>query len=83
MINIEISMSINTVLYFAKDNNINCIVIKENPSRVMFEGEESSLSAAALKALKKIGYNWSSARGGDFWKYEDETITSRRLRMEV
>ena len=48
----------------------------------MFDGQELSLSKAALKALNNIGYNWSSARGSDFWKYEDETLTSRRLRME-
>lgn len=78
----ELSIPINSVLCFTKDNSINCTVIKETPSRVMFEGQESSLSGAALKALNNMGYNWSSARGGDFWKYEDETLTSIRLRME-
>ena len=78
----KLGISVNSVLYFTKDSSINCTVIKENPSRVMFEGEECSLSGAALKALNNMGYKWSSARGGDFWKYEDETLTSIRLRME-
>lgn len=78
----ELSIPINSVLYFTKDNSINCVVIKESPSRVMFEGKESSLSGAALKALNNMGFNWISARGGDFWKYEDETLTTRRLKLE-
>jgi len=78
----ELGIPMNSVLYFTKDSSINCTVIKENPSRVMFEGEECSLNGSALKPLNDIGYNWSSARGGDFWKYEDETLTSIRLRME-
>ena len=78
----ELGIPINSVLYFTKDSSINCTVTKENPSRVMFEEKECSLSGAALKALNSMGYNWSSARGGDFWKYEDETLTSIRLRME-
>ena len=48
----------------------------------MFEGKESSLSGAALKVLNNMGFNWISARGGDFWKYEDETLTTRRLKLE-
>jgi len=78
----ELGIPINSVLYFTKDSSINCTVTKENPSRVMFEEKECSLSGAALKALNNMGYNWSSARGGDFWKYEDETLTSIRLRMK-
>lgn len=77
-----LSIPISSVLYFTKDISITCTVTKEIPSRVMFDGQELSLSGAALKALNSIGYNWSSARGGDFWKYEDETLTSRRIRME-
>lgn len=78
----ELSIPLDSVLYFTRDGSITCIVIKESPSRVLFEGEESSLSGAALKALNDMGYNWSSAGGGNFWKYEGETLTSRRLRME-
>ena len=78
----ELSIPINSVLSFTKDNSINCNVIKETPSRVLFEEQESSLSSAALKALNNMGFNWISARGGDFWKYEDETLTTRRLKLE-
>ena len=41
-----------------------------------------SLSASSLKALNKIGYTWSSVRGSDYWMYEDETLTTRRLELE-
>jgi hypothetical protein len=51
-------------------------------NRIIFDGEKMSLSAAALKALRNIGYNWSSARGSDYWVYEGKTLTARRLEVE-
>jgi hypothetical protein len=72
----------NAILSFVRDENIKCIVADENSNQVILEGERFSLSAAALKVLRNIGYNWSSARGSDYWKYEEKTLTARRLALE-
>jgi hypothetical protein len=42
-----------------------------------------SLSAAAISALQKVGKNWKSAQGANFWMYEGETLIDRRARMET
>ena len=46
------------------------------------EGESLSPSGAALIVLRKMGYQWSSVSGNDYWQYEDETLAARRLRLE-
>jgi hypothetical protein len=41
-----------------------------------------SPSKAALIAVQNLGYKWAAVSGSDYWKYEDETLTARRLRFE-
>jgi hypothetical protein len=78
----ELNIDIGSVLCLTRDANIICTVVKQIPSKVLFNGEELSLSRAALKAMSTLGYSWTSVRGGDFWKYNDETLTAIRLRIE-
>lgn len=63
------------VLSYAKDGNITAIVI--GPKKVMFEGQEESLSSSALKLLRRDGYNWQTVNGWAYWTYEEETIGER------
>jgi hypothetical protein len=77
----DLRIPINSLLYFSKNDSVTSIVADENSNRVIFEGVNMSLSASALKALNKIGYTWSSVRGSDYWMYEDETLTTRRLEL--
>lgn len=51
-------------------------------NKIQFEGEVTSLSAAALVLLHRAGRNWSSAAGPVYWLFEGETLYDRRLRME-
>jgi len=69
-----------TVLQFARDENVTCVV--KDSRNVEFEGEELSLSEAALRALRDAGYNWKSAQGAAYWLLEGETLSDRRTRME-
>lgn len=48
----------------------------------MFEQRNISLSKAALIILHRMGYNWSTVNGHNFWKFNNETIVARRLRLE-
>jgi hypothetical protein len=53
-----------------------------NERWIMFEGEETSLSAAAKTVAHRTGRNWSSVAGPDFWTFEGETLSQRRQRLE-
>ena len=50
---------------------------------VEFEGNRTSLNQVTLDLLRNYhGKNWSKVRGPDYWTYENEILTDRRLRME-
>jgi len=70
---------IGAKLNFVKDLNLTAIV--EEDSWVVFAGEKHSLTTAALEALKKCGYNWSSVQGPEYWLYNGESVGSLRARQ--
>jgi len=76
----ELGIAVGTVLTFAKDEKITCQVV--NDGKVDFEGKVMSPSASALIAVKRLGYNWATVSGSDYWKFEDQTLTALRLRIE-
>ena len=68
-------------LHFIKDESITCQVAGDR--EVEFEGEVTSLNQVTLGILRdRYGSRWESVRGPDFWLYDDETLTERRIRME-
>ena len=76
-----VDIEIGSELTFLKDENLTCRVISDR--EIEFEGTTSSLSQVTLDLLNnRFGKNWSSVRGQDFWIYENETLTEKRLRME-
>jgi hypothetical protein len=70
---------IGATLNFVKDLNLTATV--EEDSWVVFAGEKHSLTTAALEALKKCGYNWSSVQGPEYWLYNGESVGSLRARQ--
>jgi hypothetical protein len=40
------------------------------------------MTAAALQALKQLGYNWKSVQGPAYWEYEGETILDRYQKLD-
>ena len=54
-----------TELQFKKDNTITCEVIDDK--RVMFRGEEMSLSSSANTILLEMGFDWGGAVQGPIW----------------
>lgn len=76
-----VNIPIGAELVFSRDQDVTCIVIDKR--RVRFEYEETSLSAAALIAINRLGYNWTKIAGPQYWKYEGETLDERRSRMET
>ena len=59
------------------------VVTVSGDREVEFEGKRTSLNQVTLDLLHNDhGKNWSKVRGPDYWTYENEILTDRRLRME-
>lgn len=69
------------ILTFSRDESITAVVVGEN--RISYNGQETSLSAAALHALRGLGYQTPTASGSEYWTFEDELLDERRRRMEA
>jgi hypothetical protein len=76
----ELGVPVGAVLTFTKDPAYTSTVVSDG--KVNFESELLSPSAAALKVVRKLGYQWAAVSGSDYWMYDDETLTARRLRLE-
>lgn len=68
------------VLTFSRDESLTATVV--DGSKVNFQGENQSLSAAALKALHGLGYKTPTASGSEYWMFDGELLDERRKRME-
>lgn len=69
------------VLSFSRDETMKATVVADG--KVNFEGETLSLSAAALRALHKLGYNTPAASGSEYWMIDGELLDERRRRLEA
>lgn len=70
-----------TELTLSRGENVHAAVV--NGNRVIYDGQEMSLSAAALLALRKLGYKTPSASGSDYWMYDGQTLDEIRLAKEA
>ncbi|MBF2755420.1 MAG: GIY-YIG nuclease family protein [Gammaproteobacteria bacterium AqS3] len=76
-----IDIPVGAELNFLKNESITCRIAGDR--EVEFEGEVTSLNKATLKIFKTLyGREQESVRGPDFWLFEGETLTERRLRLE-
>jgi T5orf172 domain len=71
---------IGAILSFVKDTDLTAEVADD--TSVLFDQVKLSLSNAALAALKKCGYEWSSVQGPEYWLYNGETVGSHRSRKQ-
>lgn len=69
-----------TILTLSRDETIHATVVGGN--KVQYEGQDMSLSAAALMALQKLGYKTSAASGSDYWMVNGETLDTIRIKKE-
>jgi len=69
----ELGISPGTKLTFVRDSSIECLVLEEG--QVEFDGQRTSLSAAAMKVMTSLGYNWPTIAGTKFWMYNDKSIS--------
>jgi hypothetical protein len=69
------------VLSFSRDETITATVVEGG--KVLFQGQQMSLSAAALTVLHSLGYQTPAASGSEYWIFEEELLDERRKRMEA
>jgi len=75
----QYQIPIGSLLKLTKNSEITAVVDGERT--VLFNGESLSLSAAALSALRSMGYDWKSAHGAAYWEFHGETIWDRGERL--
>ncbi|WP_292364897.1 GIY-YIG nuclease family protein [Mesorhizobium sp.] len=68
-----IGLKPGTLLTFSKDPNVTCTIVSSR--KVSYEGQEVYLSRAALLAVRKMGYNWPSVRGWDYWMHDGKRLS--------
>jgi hypothetical protein len=68
------------VLQFSRDESIRAVVGTDG--KLEYDGETLSPSAAALKALHKLGYKTPAASGSEHWMFDGELLDERRRRLE-
>lgn len=69
------------VLLFSRDESIRAVVVADG--KLEYDGEVLSPSAAALKALHKLGYKTPTASGSEHWMFDGELLDERRRRLEA
>lgn len=77
----DVRITEGSILTFAQDQSITCVVSKNNS--VIYRDSEMSLSAAALDATQRAGFSTSSISGPVYWLYEGESLDSIRRRLET
>ncbi|BAU39245.1 hypothetical protein APT_02163 [Acetobacter pasteurianus NBRC 101655] len=69
----SLNVPIGATLTFTKDAAVTCTVTQ--PRKVCFQGEEMSPSAAALKIVHSLGYDWPTVNGMDYWEYNGTKLS--------
>lgn len=75
-----VDIPVGSILTFSRDPEITCTVLDKK--NIEFEGEKTSLSSSALGIFHRMGYEWKSVAGTDYWQFDGETLSERRRRIE-
>ena len=76
----QAEVPVGATLTFARDESVRATVVDD--TTIDFEGKRTSLSNAALIAIRRLGYEWKAIQGALYWVYEGETLLERRDRLE-
>jgi hypothetical protein len=77
----NLGIPIGSTLTFSEDDNVTCTTVENG--KVCFDGNNMSLYASALLVKNSRGFNWTSVQGGNYWKYNGETLVEMRDRLEM
>ena len=70
-----------SVLTFVRNPEETAVVIDDR--KILFRGDEHSLTSAAEILMRELGYRWSTLQGTKFWLFEDQTLVERRDEIEA
>jgi hypothetical protein len=77
----SVGIPVRSTLHFVRDESITVKVVDDR--YVEFEGKVTSLSQSSLTLLTRdYGWKASTVAGPQFWVYENETLSERRVRLE-
>jgi hypothetical protein len=76
----DIGLKAGDVLTFANDETLVATVVSNK--KILFEHNEESVSGSAWTILRRQGYEWNTVNGWQYWQYEGETLSERRIRLE-
>ena len=76
----QVKINPGSILSFSMDESIICKVM--NDRNVEFNGEEVSLTDAAMQVLESKNIHWKAVSGPGIWEFEGENLYTRRIRME-
>ena len=68
-------VKVGDVLTYSGDDGITAEVV--TPKKILFEGEQMSVSKAALILLHREGYTWKSVNGWQYWGLDGQTLSER------
>lgn len=80
----ELGIPVGAELVFVRifpDGTERTCIVADNKRTVTYNGETYSLSKLALQFMRELGYNWPRIQGPAFFKYEDEILSERRIRL--
>lgn len=76
----ELDIPIGSVLHFYRDSSITAVV--HDDTHILFNGDITTLSGAANDLMKEK-FGWTCRPNGPKkWRYEDELLSERRIRLE-
>lgn len=76
-----IGMRPGTELQLEKDRTIICVTVDEK-NKVQYLGDVTSLSDAAMQAIRSKGYEWSTVSGPWEWTYQGRRLDDIRREIE-
>jgi hypothetical protein len=68
----RIGLKVGDVLTFARDESLVATVASE--TELEFDGAIRSISASALAAIRKCGYDWKTIPGPIFWMHKGQSL---------
>jgi hypothetical protein len=69
-----LGITTGATLTFTKDPTITCTVSGDRSVR--FEGADMSVSGAAMIVIRRMGYNWPSVPGFDYWEFDGVKLSN-------
>lgn len=77
----QVNIPVGSTLHFVRDESITAVVVDDKT--IEFEGKLTSLSQSALTVLaRNYGKTWTTVRGPDYWVFDGQSLSERKVGLE-